>query len=333
MLLFCISRKGLIVNPAAPVLVADIGGTNARFALADVKGASTVIRDIQSFRAEDFETVRDAADAYLEAVADRPERACFAAAGHVKNGDVDFTNSHWRLRAGELRQQLSLDIFEVVNDFYALAAGIRYLSDEAFVRVKDGSPDLQAPKLVIGPGTGLGQALIVPIDGGEKVIATEGGHVSFAPRTDEEYAVMSFIAREHPRVSVERLLSGRGLVNIHRALCAVAGAQRISLQANEITAGAISGEYPIAAKAVAMFCEVLGRVAGDAVLSTGARGGVILGGGILPKIQDIFLGSNFNDRFIDKGRMKSYVDATPVYLISKDNPALYGAAATLGNIL
>lgn len=317
------------MNTAAPVLVADIGGTNARFALAELRNGVIAVRDVQRFRAEDFETVRDAADAYLEAVADTPKRACFAAAGHVQKGEVAFTNSHWRINTGEISEQLTLEAFDVVNDFYALAAGVGHLGGDAFVKVKNGVPDPNAPKLVIGPGTGLGQALIMPVEGGERVIATEGGHVSFAPRTDEEYEVMKFIAREHPRVSVERLLSGRGLVNIHRALCAVAGEQRVSLQANEITAAAINGEYPIAVKAVDMFCEVLGRVAGDAVLSTGARGGVILGGGILPKIKDIFLRSNFNDRFLDKGRMKDYVDAAPVSLIVEDGAALYGAAAIL----
>jgi glucokinase len=153
--------------------------------------------------------------------------------------------------------------------------------------------------------------------------------VTFAPRDDVEMAVMQFIAREHPRVSVERLLSGRGLVNIHRALCAIEGEQRVSLQANEITKAAIDGTYPIAVKAVDMFCGVLGRVAGDAVLGAGARGGVVLGGGILPKIRDVFLQSDFVEKFLNKGRMESYVAPVPVKLIVADGAALYGAAAAL----
>ncbi|MEZ5920036.1 MAG: glucokinase [Parvularculaceae bacterium] len=306
-----------------PLLVADIGGTNARFAIAEISGGSISIRKTQSFRAEDFETVRDAADAFLEAVPDEPKRACFAAAGPLINGVVDFTNSHWILRSEDIRAPLGLDQFLIVNDFYALAAGIRHLNDDAFIEVKQGVPLENAPMLVIGPGTGFGQALIIPTDVGRKIIATEGGHVTFAPRTEVEFAVMKFIAREHPRVSVERLLSGRGLVNIHRALCAIEGAQRISLQANEITNAAINGEYPIAVKAVDMFCAVLGRVAGDAVLATGARGGVTLGGGILPKIKDVFLNSAFAARFSDKGRMSDYVSQVPVRLIIEDSAALF----------
>jgi len=316
---------------AKPILVADIGGTNARFALAEVIQGKICVDRPQNFRAEDFETVRDAADAYLEAVGIRPEEACFAMAGPVGGDELSFSNSHWSLKCSEFQKAMSLSRFDVVNDFYALAAGVGFLSEDALLAVRKGQGDANAPTLVIGPGTGLGQALIVPTSSGQKVISTEGGHVSFAPRTEREIAVLQFIAREHPRVSVERLLSGRGLVNIHRALCVLADKPRVSLQANEITAAAIEGTYPIAMEAVAMFCEVLGRVAGDAVLSTGARAGVVLGGGILPKIQDLFLASKFEDRFLDKGRMKSYVEPVPVQMVTGEGAALYGAASVLLN--
>lgn len=312
-----------------PILVADIGGTNARFAIAEVLDQNVFIREEQTFRAEDFETIRDVASAYLESVGERPKRACFAAAGPIVNGVVDFTNSHWALRTEDIKTPLGFVAVRVVNDFFALAAGVKYLTSESFVDVKTGSPVADAPQLVIGPGTGLGQALIVPTKYGVRIIATEGGHVSFAPRTEEEYEIKKFVAREHPRVSVERLLSGRGLVNIHRALCAIEGVQRVSLQANEITKAAISGEYPVAVKAVDLFCAILGRVAGDAVLATGARGGVYLGGGILPKIKTIFLESLFVERFSEKGRMSNYARAVPVKLIDTDSTALYGAAAAL----
>lgn len=313
----------------APILVADIGGTNARFALATSEGGKIAIRDVQRFLAEDFETVRDAADAYLEAVADKPKRACFAAAGPLIDGVVDFTNSHWRLDEKEIVSALNLDVFRIVNDFFALAAGVEHLDGGAFVEVKSGTPLEGAPQLVIGPGTGLGQALVVPTSAGSHVLSTEGGHVSFAPRTEEEFEIQKFIAQEHPRVSVERLLSGRGLVNIHRALCAISDTPRISLQASEITQAAVDGTYPVAVKAVDTFCGLLGRVAGDAVLASGARGGVVLGGGILPKIQDVFLKSGFVERFLDKGRMQTYVEPVPVRLIVEGEPALFGAAASI----
>lgn len=313
-------------------LVADIGGTNARFALAD---ASTLaVERTQNFRAEDFESPVDAARAYLEAVGERPQRACFAVAAPVggpgSDEEITFTNSPWKFRPSVLCSSLNLRSFLPVNDFFALASSIEHLPAEFFATVKEGVVEPAAPIVVIGPGTGFGQALIVPFGEKRRIIATQGGHVSFAPRTETEIAILQFIAREHPRVSVERLLSGRGLINIHRALCAIEGAQRVSLQADEITAAAKTGEFPIAVKAVAMFCAVLGRVAGDTVLATGARGGVVLGGGILPKIRDVFMKSDFVERFCDKGRMADYVAPVPIRLIVRDGAALVGAAAALG---
>ncbi|MEM0928278.1 MAG: glucokinase [Pseudomonadota bacterium] len=317
---------------AEPILVADIGGTNARFAVAEMRNGTLTIRDPQKFRAVDFETVRDAAHAYCEAIGERPARACFAAAGPIVGDEVRFTNSLWTVRRSDIEKPLGLNEFVLINDFHAWASGFRFLPDEDFVQVKEGDSDPDAPILVVGPGTGLGQALVVPVDKTYHVVSTEGGHVTFAPRTDEEFEVMRFIAKEHPRVSAERLLSGRGLVNIHRALCAIAGKPRVSLQANEITAAALDQSLPIASDAVAMFCGLLGRVIGDAVLSTGARGGVVLCGGILPKIKDLFLESRFNELFTDKGRMSDYVGAVPVRLIINESAALYGAAAAMKDV-
>ncbi|MGF1543557.1 MAG: glucokinase [Parvularculaceae bacterium] len=311
------------------VLVADIGGTNARFAMAREEGGRICVDQPHTFRAEDFETIRDAADAYLEAVSAKPKSACFAVAGPVTDEAIAFTNSPWVLKPTEIKPLLELQRLVVVNDFEAQAAGVSSLGEGDLLKVKDGAPDARAPRLVIGPGTGLGQALIVPRPAGETIVPTEGGHVSFAPRTDVEIEIMKFVAREHPRVSVERLLSGRGLVNIHRALCSVAGVQRVSLRADEITKAAETEEFPIAVEAVDVFCALLGAVAGDAVLATGARGGVVLGGGILPKIRETFLASRFRERFADKGRMRVYLEATPVDLIVTEGAALVGAAAIL----
>lgn len=312
-----------------PFLVADIGGTNARFALASVDADGVRVADMQIFRAEDFESIRDAADAYFEAVARKPKAACFAVAGPVTDAVIEFTNSPWVLDVAKTKQALAFETFRVVNDFEALAWSVRRLGRDDLLTVKEGACEPSAPVLVMGPGTGLGQALIVPCDGRDHIVSTEGGHVAFAPADEEEIEVMRFIAREHARVSIERLLSGRGLVNIHRALCAISGTPRISLQANEITAAATAGDPPIAVKAVDMFCALLGAAAGDAVLATGARGGVVLGGGILPKIKDVFLKSRFTERFLDKGRMRDYVAGAPVKLIIRKGAALVGAAAIL----
>ncbi len=312
-----------------PVLVADIGGTNARFALAMVMQGSVSVGEMHAFRAEDFESIRDAADAFLEAVQARPKLACFAVAGPITDGVVEFTNSPWVLDIEKTKRQMKLDRLLAINDFEALATSVRRLAPADFLDVKPGEGDEDAPILVMGPGTGLGQALIVPAPAGDRIIPTEGGHIAFAPYDEEEIAVLRFIQREHKRVSIERLLSGRGLVNIHRALCAIAGAPRVSLHADEISRAALTKEFPIAVKAVAMFCAILGAAAGDGVLSAGARGGVVLGGGILPKMREAFLNSAFIDRFLDKGRMRDYVSAVPIKLLTRDGAALVGAAVNL----
>jgi glucokinase len=312
-----------------PVLVADIGGTNARFALATMAGGAVSVGEMHAFRAEDYESIRDAADAFLEAVQAKPRLACFAVAGPITDAVVEFTNSPWVLDIEKTKRQMKLDRLLAINDFEALATSVRQLKPADFLDVKAGEGDASAPILVIGPGTGLGQALIAPGPAGDRVIPTEGGHVAFAPYDDEEIEVLRFIRREHKRVSIERLLSGRGLVNIHRALCAIAGTPRASLQADEITRAALTKEFPIAVKAVDMFCAVLGSAAGDAVLSTGARGGVFLGGGIIPKIREAFLKSAFVERFLDKGRMRDFVSAVPIKLITRYGAALVGAAAKL----
>jgi glucokinase len=314
---------------ADPVLVADIGGTNARFALATIDGAAIRVGEMHAFRAEDYEQISDAANAFLEAVQAKPKAACVAVAGPITDEIVEFTNSPWVLDIAKVKQQLKLDLLLAINDFEALAASVRHLTPADLAPVKPGTGDPSAPMLVIGPGTGFGQSLLIPVGGKDRIIATEGGHVAFAPHDEEEIEVLRFIAREHRRVSIERLVSGRGLVNIHRALCVIAGAPRISLQADEITRAALTGEYPIAVKAVEMFCAILGSAAGDAVLGTGARGGVLLGGGILPKIKDFFMQSKFIERFLDKGRMRDYVDQVPVDLIIRDGAALVGAARRL----
>ena len=313
-----------------PILVADIGGTNARFAIAMTEAdGSVAVRDGHAYLAKDFDTPADAATAYLDRIGERPVSGCFAVAGPIINDEVRITNSHWTLRKPEIVNALRLKEFQIINDFHALAASVEHLPDDAFVAVKSGSPIAGTPLLVVGPGTGLGQALAVPAPSGVKVVSTEGGHVLFAPCTDEEVEIQKFIAHFHRRVCVERLLSGDGIENIYRALCSINDQAETFSKASEITEAAIADSDAMAVKAVNMFCSILGRTVGDGVLATGARGGVVLVGGILPKIQTFFLRSAFVENFIDKGRMADYVSSVPVRLVVKDSAGLVGAAAAM----
>lgn len=310
-------------------LVADIGGTNVRFAFAEAHEGGIVVRNVKAFHVDDYKSADAAAIAYLSNQNEKPKLAAFAAAAAPGGAELKLTNAKWVLKPEEIKKALGLQSLKIINDFYALAASVRHLEADDLKTIRNAPGDPSAPKLVIGPGTGFGQALIIPIDGTERIVSTEGGHVTFAPRTSEEFAIMKFIAREHPRVSIERVLSGQGIVNLYRALCNLNDATECFRKANDITRAAIAGDDKHAVRAVNLFCAFLGRVAGDAVLSSGARGGVYLGGGILPKIRDLFLTSKFFEEFIDKGRMRAYVEAAPVWLIEKEGAALYGAAGEI----
>lgn len=311
----------------APLLVADIGGTNARFAIAerDGKGARLAHREVM--RAEDFEHLADAAKAFLESWSGpAPASAVFAVAGPVDVEEVVFTNSPWRFRPDALAAQIGVAGLKVINDFAAMSRGAVAVPEDELTLIEDGEGLPGAPIAVTGPGTGLGLGIVVESKGCISVIATEGGHVAFAPQDEKEIEVLRFIQREHAFVSYERVLSGRGLVNLHRALCAINGATRVSLRPDEITAAAMSRTLPVAREATEMFCAILGTYAGDVAVMTGARGGVILAGGILPKILPILKESPFNARFVSREPMRAYLEAIPVRLLSSDTAALVGAA-------
>ncbi|MCB2113151.1 MAG: glucokinase [Parvularculaceae bacterium] len=308
-------------------LVADIGGTNARFAI--YSGAPNKLDMIREYRVADFATIEDAATAYLDTIAQKPRSACFAVAAPVGGDEIAFTNSHWRFRPDDLKSALGLARFTAVNDFYALAAGAADFPDNYFAPVKAGAGDAAAPILVVGPGTGFGVSLIVPFENSRRIVSTQGGHVAFAPQTADECEIHSRLAQLYGRVSIERLLSGSGIVDIHRALCSKLKLRSDISSAAEISAASLRGADEIAVKTMNIFFAILGRAVGDGVLTTGARGGVILGGGILPKIRSQLLKSAFVDNFLDKGRMRDYVEPVPIRLIVRSDAALIGAAAAM----
>lgn len=315
-------------------LVADIGGTNARFAI--LRGdAKTGFEEVhtQRLRAEDFEALRDAALAFLQSYdGEPPRRACFAVAGPVGEGEVRLTNSPWRFTPSELAKTLDVERLVAVNDWEALGRGAPLTPVEDLIDVREGTGRPGAPIAVLGPGTGLGLAYLHDADTSRpNVISTEAGHAAFAACGENEIDVLLFAAREFGYVSWERLLSGRGLVTLHRALCRRAGKPWPNVRPDQVTAAALDGSDAEAVEAVEMFCAALGTFAGDAVLMGGARGGVYLGGGILPRIKDFFLQSRFLECFSGRDLMEGYFENLPVRLIMTDRAALYGAAAFAGD--
>ncbi|HXI88219.1 MAG TPA: glucokinase [Parvularculaceae bacterium] len=315
------------MSAARLLLVADIGGTNARFAIAERRGAGAAILAKHVAEAENYEGVADAALAFLSSwKGARPEASVFAVAAPVREDLVVFTNSPWRFSRRAVEARLASGPLRVVNDFEAMALGAVAVGPEESVVIKDGAPLEGAPIAVLGPGTGLGMGLVMTFAGEIHAIATQGGHAAFAPISDREIEVLRFLLREQEFVSNELLLSGRGLVNIHRALAAIDGAPLDALRPEEITEAALAGDNSRAREAAEMFCAILGTFAGDAALMAGARGGVILAGGILPKIEEILRGGPFAARFSERGPMADYMDAIPVRLLVTDEAPLIGAA-------
>jgi glucokinase len=315
------------------VLLADVGGTNVRFALADTASARPLLTDsIRRYHVADFATFTDAARAYLVDSSARPRRAVFAFAGQVRDGEVQVTNHAWSVSRERVRAELGLDQLHIVNDFAAMSLCVPLLV-ATDVRVI-GSPPMPAPTAaktarfaVIGPGTGLGVGALLMQEGRPSALETEGGHTSFAPRTDEDIEILRRLAARFGRVSNERVLCGSGLTNLHEALGEIHGIEAGTLPPEEITRRAAANADPACVRTLETFCELLGAVAGDFVLAFGAWDGVYLAGGLSPLILPWLERGGFRRRFADKGRFEETLARVPTVAILHPDAGLLGAAA------
>ena len=313
---------------AGPRLLADVGGTNARFALQQKGGPLT---RIEVLPAADFETLEAAAKHYLRQ-AGQPDvrQAAIGIATAITGDNVEMTNSPWQFSIEKLRNALGLSELFVLNDFTALAWALPGLAADELVQVGGGQPVANAARALIGPGTGLGVSGLIPdAYGGFSALAGEGGHTAFAPTTEEELALWRAGTEAWGRVSVERLVSGPGLRFIYETLCRVAGEAPQALEPQDVSDQALAGTDARCGQALRAFLGILGQTAGDLALTLGARGGVYIGGGIVPRLGDYFSKSPFRQRFEDKGRFEAYNAAIPVFVIHGAHPALAGAAAYL----
>lgn len=317
---------------AAFVLLADIGGTHARFALADPSAARPMLDDsVEAFPVDRFPSFADAARHYLESrgTGAGVRSAVAAVAGPVRDGQARMTNHPWVLSEARIGDALDLDDVALVNDFVAQAMAVRLLSDADVAPVGGPFPPATAAEgttaVVLGAGTGLGVGVIACRDGRWVALATEAGHASFAPGTPREIAVLEQLSREFGRVSNERLASGAGLANLHRALGTIAGEDPGNLRPEDVTAGAAAGD-PRCEQAVDLFCAVFGAIAGDLVLSYGAWDGAYLGGGIAPQLLPALRRSGFRQRFEAKGRFSPAMAAVPTLAVLHPQPGLLGAA-------
>lgn len=300
-------------------LVADVGGTNARFALADDRG----IGEVTTFATEAFDGPESAMRAFLGGSA--PRAVAVACAGPVENGVVRLTNADWFVDAARLRAELGVDDVVVINDFAAVAWAIPELAKEDVTAVGRGDAEPGAPALALGAGTGLGVAAFVPCGDGATVISGEGGHVTMPAFTEGESDMLSAFRRQLGHVSAERLLSGEGLVRLHDWY----GGGAPPLTPAEITDAAANGAGVVARQALNAFCAMFGTVAGDLALAFGARGGVYIAGGIIPRIGDYFAASEFRRRFEAKGRFRDYLAGIPTLIVRHPYPALAGLTGLL----
>lgn len=309
-------------------LIADIGGTNARFAL--LEGSSQTPIEAVNLVCADYPNIVDAISTYLESVPfAQPAEAALAVATGVTNDQLNMTNNSWTFSIEETRKALHFDQLKVVNDFTGLALAIPHLSSDQFHKIGGGEKaDLQI-KAVIGPGTGLGVSGTIHVNGSWFPLQGEGGHVSYGPLNEREAEVIQLLRKSMAHVSAETLVSGAGLSLLYQTIAKLEDANTSRLEPEQVSARAIEGGCPIASEALSMFCGILGSVAGNLALTLGARGGVYIGGGIVPKVLDFFSCSSFRKRFEQHGRYTQYLSDIPTNVIISKYPALTGAAISL----
>ncbi|MFC0266672.1 glucokinase [Kushneria aurantia] len=312
-----------------PALVGDIGGTNARFAL--VTPGEFDLQHIETLACADYTHLDDAVSAYLDKVGgDAPTEACLAFACPVHDDDIRMTNNPWHFGKRDMKSRLGLENFKVINDFTAMALGLPHIDDNDLVRVGDGRSEPGRARLVMGPGTGLGMAGLAPSQRYWIPLSAEGGHAGFAPTDDVEIALLQWLRVRYGRVSIERVLCGQGLLDLYHALCEFEGVEASLDSPAAITDAARDGNE-MSRRTVMQFCRILGHVAGDAALTLGARGGVYLCGGILPRILDMLQESEFRTAFADKGRMSPYNADIVTWVVTAKWTGLLGAAEALHN--
>ena len=327
-----------------PRLLADIGGTNARFGWIDGPGAS--VAHVQRLSVPAFAGPAQAAQAYLASLALQlgadyrpPRHAAFAVATAVAGDRIAFTNSHWAFLRTDVQAALGLRSLLMLNDFESLAMSLPCLGPaqlrlhgaaQGAVPGLIGAPGTVAGTLaVVGPGTGLGVGAVLATRSGWVALPGEGGHATLAPADALESALLACVRRQYAHVSAERLLSGIGLPLLHQSLAEVQGRPVDALSAAQIVDQGGAGSDALCSQTLDVFCALLGGFAGNVALTLGARGGLYIGGGIVPRFADRFFASAFRQRFEAKGRFSNYLAAIPTALITDTLAALTGAALAI----
>ncbi len=311
------------------ILLADIGGTNARFALCEQDGT---IRDTKVLRCASYSSPIEAALDYLWQVGavEGTKKAAFCLAGPVDGQTLRMTNLNWDVAIEKAKEDLNANEFVLLNDFAAIAKGIPELKPGETQSIGGGEALANHPIAAIGPGTGLGVSYLTPSNGAWTAHAAEGGHTTMAPRNDREDAVLADMRKHANHVSVERVASGAGLFNIYHALCSIEGQTPEKFSPADIAQRATQEGCKLCTEALDLFADFLGTAASDLALTFGAKGGVYLAGGMLRAMGPAFKTERFRSRFEDKGRFSDYVKQIPTLMITHPEPAFLGLARSLG---
>lgn len=307
-------------------LLVDLGGTNCRCALADRSGN---ILASKNYKNSNFDSFDEILKGFRSFCALEMKYAALSIAAPVLGSRVRMTNLPWEICASEIEQQLSLERAVLMNDFAAAALSLPYLKNDQLVEIKSGALQPDAPKALLGPGTGLGIGGLVHNGDQWQPVAGEGGHVTQAAISENQQQILAWLNRQSDHVSAERVNSGMGLENLYQAVQAVRNQRPVNTRtAEQITTSALSGDE-LAREALDLFYEFLAINTGNLALTLGAKGGIYLAGGILPRIRDDFLASGFVRYLLRKGRFASYLEEIPVFLLVDPYPAFIGMNAYL----
>ncbi|RDK91937.1 glucokinase [Enterobacillus tribolii] len=308
-------------------LVGDVGGTNARLALCNLSDGA--ISHAKTYSGLDFDSLESTIRTYLLEHDAQVSEACIAIACPVTGDWVAMTNHTWAFSIAQMKASLGLSVLEVINDFTAVSMAIPMLKESDLMQFGGKAPQRDKPIAIYGAGTGLGVAHLLHAGGRWISLPGEGGHVDFAPNSEEEDQILMVLRKELGHVSAERVLSGPGLVNLYRAVVESDNRLPENLAPKDVTERALADSCTDCRRALSLFCVIMGRFGGDLALNMGTFGGVYIAGGIVPRFLDFFKASGFRAAFEDKGRLKDFLEDIPVYLITHGSPGLLGAGAHL----
>ncbi|CAM3991516.1 glucokinase [Serratia silvae] len=312
-------------------LVGDVGGTNARLALCTVESGE--ITQAKTYSGLEFASLEAVIRQYLAELQLEVQDACIAIACPVTEDWVAMTNHTWAFSIKAMKESLGLKHLEVINDFTAVSMAIPMLSEDDVLQFGGGKAQKDKPIAVYGAGTGLGVAHLVHVNRRWVSLPGEGGHVDFAPNSEEEGIILEVLRGEVGHVSAERVLSGPGLVNLYHAIVKADKRLPEKLEPKDITERALADSCTDCRRALSLFCVIMGRFGGNLALNLGTFGGVYIAGGIVPRFMEFFKASGFRVAFEDKGRFKDYVREVPVFMITHSQPGLLGAGAHLRQTL